>query len=783
MTTFTQRIRRAAGRVGALAGLTLMLAASSASAETLMMPNRDATMNAPVVVWGISNLGGNYVINFGDGSSTASTPISDGSYIALAHTYTTPGVKHATLTVGAETASVDITVFDTTPAGGLTASEIRALGINSTIQDGLRYLWTAQNNRVGYATQSQTAWDGNPAFTAMVVLAFENHGFTLLDDQSIPTDIYRKYVVLRGLNFVFATLSAYPLDPQVGGDPCIGGNLGVNCLGLRSYVYGNDGYATGAVTIAIAGSHSLNRLVTSGAGSASGFPNYNGYLGYGGVDYLVGKTYGEVLQRMIDTVAWGQGDSGSGRASWSYSLQSGGDGSTVGWNVLAMLDVAAAGLTVPAWSVADFKNFALVAHSNKCAGDPALDGSFDYTADNNPCFSNHAAGPNVGKTGIGLQGQFLAGTLANDVRVTDAATWISNRWDGANVYPFNFYGCGSPGSQNKGCAYMMFNAFKGLKLYGITALPGVNRPAGPGYGVNDWYADYVDYLVTTQTAPNTTGGGYWGSLGFSCCGGGAASAAALAELILSPVALVLPDSQKFATVGLGPLTALNPVGTTHTVTANTVSSGQNPLPVPGVTVSFNVTSGPSSGFPLVCSETGTNSNSTDQNGNAPCTYTGSHGIGVDNIRASINSQSGPILSNTVSKTWGDCTGIVATGPSMYPLDAGLRLYSLSSNTAVPISNYAITAVCQDENPNFENIPAYAQDGVIATPNSAQLRAQRSGTRTAPGNGRVYTIKFNSNVLACSSSVTVKVNTTPGGVPPAVNDGALWNSLTGANICP
>ena len=138
---------------------------------------------------------------------------------------------------------------------------------------------------------------------------------------------------------------------------------------------------------------------------------------------------------MINTVAWGQGDSGNGRASWSYGLQSGGDGSTVGWNVLAMLDAGAAGITVPPWAIADFKNFALVAHTNKCAGDPALDGSFDYTADNNPCATG-GVGPNDGKTGIGLQGQFLAGyALANDIRVTDAAQWISNRWDGANMYP------------------------------------------------------------------------------------------------------------------------------------------------------------------------------------------------------------------------------------------------------------------------------------------------------------------------------------------------------------
>ena len=56
-------------------------------------------------------------------------------------------------------------------------------------------------------------------------------------------------------------------------------------------------------------------------------------------------------------------------------------------------------------------------------------------------------------------------------------------------------------------------------------------------------------------------------MGFSCCGSGQFITAAIAELILSPVALVAPDPILFSTVGLSPMTATNPVGTDHTVTA------------------------------------------------------------------------------------------------------------------------------------------------------------------------------------------------------------------------
>ena len=56
----------------------------------------------------------------------------------------------------------------------------------------------------------------------------------------------------------------------------------------------------------------------------------------------------------------------------------------------------------------------------------------------------------------------------------------------------------------------MFNNFKGLKLQGITTLPNVGRPAGPGaQPANDWYADYQDWLVMNQTSPATTAGGNW----------------------------------------------------------------------------------------------------------------------------------------------------------------------------------------------------------------------------------------------------------------------------------
>ena len=131
----------------------------------------------------------------------------------------------------------------------------------------------------------------------------------------------------------------------------------------------------------------------------------------------------------------------------------------------------------------------------------------------------------------------------------------------------------------------MFNNFKGLKLQGIATLPAVGAARRP----------WAQPAQTTGTPTIRTGssptrrrptppgagtGARWAGLVLRQLG--FASTAAIAELILSPVALVAPDPILFSTVGLSPVTATNPVGTDHTVTA--FAQAANGAPVPGVTI-------------------------------------------------------------------------------------------------------------------------------------------------------------------------------------------------------
>ena len=610
-------------RLSSIVALVLSVTGSTASAETLMMPNRDMLMGTSEVVWGITTLpdgaATTYTMNFGDGVITAPATVTDRSYIALNHTYALSGVYTATLTVmngpTTQTATVTVNVYN---SALLSPFLLRQLNVNRAIQDGLRYLWFSQSNRTTFDTNNETAWGNfvNP-FTALAVLAFENHGYRLPNSNAVPVGIYPKYAVRRGFNYILARMTTLLIGvTPAGNDPCISVPVPV-CSALSAGTTGDPGYENGIVLLPFAGSGALGRTVTEVAAA-----NVNG------------KTFGEILQRMVNASIWGQNDAGTGRGGWFYTYNStSSDGSTNGWELLALLDSSAAGATVPAWVKTEWTN-ALANGLNN-------DGSYDYQADGNRG-SNSAV--NVAKTGVGVQGMFFGGRLNTDPDFLLAKTYIGSRW---NNQPLGqAFACGG-GTYNKGCAYGMFNVYKGFKLYGVTTLPGVNRAAGPGIiPADDWYADYVDYLVANQTAPTSTTGGYWNTLYFSSQTTSEPAEAALALLILSPVALVLPDETLFSTVGLvhgtppttGPLT--NPVTTpagTHTVTAFAQASNGNP--VAGATVQFDVLTGPNSAAG--------GSGTTGANGRVSFTYTDNGGAGTDTIRAFI----GALGSNILVKNW------------------------------------------------------------------------------------------------------------------------------------
>jgi len=615
------------------AALVLVAVAATASvahADTLLMPNRDFLMATPEVVWGVTTQanGTAFTLDYGDGSAVQAGNVTDRSFIAFTHNYAVSGVFTVKLTVGAETASATVRVFN---GALLSAANLRGLNINRTIQDGLRYLWTDQEGRAAnFPANNKTNWGqyagDRRSFTALAVLAFENQGYRLSNDDVAPTGIYERFIVQRGLNYIVDTLNLQTLNTQTSlgvagaNDPCVGGVGAAPCQGL--YNADQPGYATAVSSLALAGSSALARHVPAGLGSAN-------------TNFVAGKTLGDILQRLMNTIAWGQNDQTTasvcvGRGGWIYSFSNNlcqqSDGSTAGWDILALLDAAANGVVEPAFVKSEF-GFALAQGGNNS-------GSLDYRADNNP--GTDGTGNNTARAGIYLQGLYYAagGPTPGDPKVAAAIAYINSRWNGA--FASGDYTGTCSGTQNKGCAYAMYNIFKGLKLENVTSLP----------AASDWYAEYQDWLVANQTNPNSTAvnaGSWTGGTGktvlqFSCCASDQTASAAIAELILAPVALVAPDPTLFSTVGLSPVNATNPVGTNHTVTAFAQSS--NGAPVPGVTINFEVLAGSHN-----AGKTG--SGQTGADGKTTFTYHDDNGAGVDTIQAFI----GVLGSNVVTKTW------------------------------------------------------------------------------------------------------------------------------------
>jgi hypothetical protein len=103
----------------------------------------------------------------------------------------------------------------------------------------------------------------------------------------------------------------------------------------------------------------------------------------------------------------------------------------------------------------------------------------------------------------------------------------------------------------------------------------------------------------------------------------------------------------------------------------------------------------------------------------------------------------------------------------------------------PIS-VTFTSILQDEPTNSVGQGNTLQDGGIEMNGaSAWVRAERSGTKKVPGDGRVYLIGFtatDAGGLTCTGTVRVDVPHDQRGTPATLSPGR-WNSMTGALVTP
>ncbi len=463
-----------------------------------------ATPGAALELWGNVKYDGalplTYTWNFGAGEGSTSGAVGNVNNIAATHTYGSTGSFVATLTVTDGIESDTDTVFiDVVP-------QTLDTQVNLAVQRALKYLYmTASSTTTNdcpanywYGTSSRAH-----ANTALAVLAFEDHGHRQSND--VDRDIYAE-TVKRGLNYVFYYLrtTGASMDNTTYTDSDINGNAKKIYSGWT-----NSMYEQGILTMAIANTATPAETVDS-CGYAS----------------LQGMTYQEVLEDMVDYIAYAQKEGTSGAAGgWRYGPNYyNSDNSVTQWPILGLIAAEGApwNISAPQW-VKDRAKIWL-------AYDQNTSGGYGYH------YSTYWV--NIAKTGAGVIGIVYSGGGGN---LTNALNYIGTNWN-TTTYDYG----------NKGDHYAMYAVKKGLQYAGITTVGG-----------HDWQAEYNQWYVTNQANAGTNGV-YWPS---SVRISGGQSTATFAALVMAPGLVELPpqaDAGVDQEVSPSDPVSFDGTGSTHT---------------------------------------------------------------------------------------------------------------------------------------------------------------------------------------------------------------------------
>ena len=352
-------------------------------------------------------------------------------------------------------------------AGAASEAEKRA-----AIDAGLAYLATTQSAS-GYFGSGGTEYLISNTGSALLAFLEEkpNWGTNAAAYQA---------VVDKGLNYLLSQASVVSISNQTAGNPDGDGNG----VGVKLYPGGTssrDTYVTGIVLPAIASSGTPNALVTVGplAGRTDG-------SGAGGA-----WTYRDVVQNTIDYYAFGQSEATTGvyRGGWRYYANYGqSDQSTTQWPVIAALFASQMGVSMPAFVKTELNYWVNAIQTASGA-------------------AQYVPGTTYGEmneTGALLLMQDYLGRPTSDATVQAALAYINTHWlETANsTYDGNF-----------GHPYAMWAIYKGLEVtLGLDSMGVItNLHANPGdldnpnHGWN-WWEDYCEYLVNSQSANGSWAG-------------------------------------------------------------------------------------------------------------------------------------------------------------------------------------------------------------------------------------------------------------------------------------
>jgi PKD repeat protein len=421
-----------------------------------------------------------YEWDFGDGSPVESGAVTDPYAIEARHTYvgSLGDLFIATLTVtdlSGETDS-DQYLVEIKDGADLTVK------VNVAIDEGL---WRLHKDQVRGTFSDGTPhgywpYGGNSlASTGASTEAFEIQGSLPSGDAS--EDPYVE-TVQRGLNYLLSEMQSHAVSQHDDlcplGDPDTNGNgMGLTCC-IDCW---HSMYESGIALMALASSRCPSCI------AAAGIPE------------VVGRSYLDIAQDMVDYFAYAQSDpvTGSQRGGWRYygnfrewGLDWASDNSVSQWPVIGMesaeVNFGAAGLVVPQF-VKDELDLWIDYIQNDVDGDWA-DGGSGY--------SHPWDWVNVAKTGGLLAEMKFVGDTTASTRVQDAVDFIATNWNTDwEHFPVNSY-------------YAFYSVMKGFRLFGIETIEPINDPSG-----FDWYGDptrgYAQYIVDDQVSDGAWHWGYW----------------------------------------------------------------------------------------------------------------------------------------------------------------------------------------------------------------------------------------------------------------------------------
>lgn len=333
----------------------------------------------------------------------------------------------------------------------------------------------------------QTGGQVTASVIGATVNAFEANGYL----ENGPTSSPYTDTVARGLRYLFSQLTSQAIAVQTfnrpagqGDDPDILDNdLGVRVNGI------DPPYQGGMVMDAIIASGTPDAVATTGPAN------------------VIGRTYGDIIQDMVDYYLMAQGD-GATTGGWRYgpwnNTTGQTDNSTNGWAAIGL--VAAEdlfGATVPQW-LRDRNMAALELTDNESnTSDSAFNGDGIHGYTNAP---NPAWGP------YGTSGAAMVQMVMDNIQATSSATpderWIRTE----NMFRRRFNDA-AIGNNFKNYYYGMFNFAKAMR----TARPAPVEIIGTEVGVAqggvgcgpslacaangpqplDWYNDITDGLART----------------------------------------------------------------------------------------------------------------------------------------------------------------------------------------------------------------------------------------------------------------------------------------------